>query len=181
MEIELEPIPLPIICSDDVDSHAIRRYLEDTEKVTRLHCQYVHGLTDDDDDVVFLVGKYKKPYQKSGINIFRELLKNIKHEGDNFRKVYIEIAFIAHVLLAINREQRGIYKTIPKVVRQAIELYESISPENFGIYIAYKNIVWEKRGQSVTFHSFIVMSAIVAAIFIATIIMLSVWLVNKGD
>lgn len=136
MEIEL--IPLNIMSSDDEISRKVIDYIIKSEEILSLNrVYYTYTLSDEDDDMVYIASGYNKPYRKKGIDACKNAMKCVRCDGDNFQKVYGDIAFLARLLIMINSEQRGKNKKIPKAVKQAIKLYKEISPENYKIYIAY--------------------------------------------
>lgn len=135
MEIEL--LPLNIISSDDQISKDIMKYIIKSMHIPTLNdVQYLYTLSDEDDDIIYIVSGYKKPYRKKGITTIKNAMKCVVCKNDNFQKVFGEIAFIARLLMMVNIEQRKKYKKIPKIVDQSIKLYAEISPENYKIYSA---------------------------------------------
>lgn len=144
--MEFEIVPMTEISSDDPNCTIICRYLEETEEIPELrNISYSYSIQDNDDDIVFWVGGYKNPYKDKAIKDIRVWLGVNKHTGDNFQKVYAEIASISHIILAINKEKRGKHKRISKVVRQAIEIYKDVDPENYEIYRIHRNLVDQRK------------------------------------
>lgn len=132
MDIELQP--LTVLTSIENYMPKICTYIEETENVDGITDFYYLQCIDDDYNIKLLVGGFKKPYPAAGIKAIRDLLDGIKYEGDNFRRVYVEIAMVTHILAVINKTHRGKNKPVGKLVGQAIELYREIHPQNYEIY-----------------------------------------------
>lgn len=175
MSVEIEMVPFTIISGEDKEAIEIVRYLEKSKKVSRLGVgRYTYATTDDDDGLVFLLNGYRAPFQKSGTTILRKLLAEIQYDdGGNFRRVYIEIGFIAHLLMLINREQRSKNKPIPKLVRQAIRIYQEVSPANFEIYQSHRNSIRDANlADSIMGASFVAILTLIGVIMVLATLMI---------
>lgn len=163
------------ISSDDPNCTIICKYLEETEEIPELQdISYSYSIQDVDSDLVFWIGGYKKTYKEEAIKELRMWIGVNRYTGNNFQKVYAEIAAIAHIILAINKEKRGKNKRISKVARQAIELYKEVDPNSYEIYRIHRDLVTQKNkiGQSasILFISFVMAALADIFLIIATIL-----------
>lgn len=167
---KLVPHPEITIFGGDPESYAIENYLRKTEYTPDINVKYSCCLTDNIDNVATLVETSK--HRKDGINEVRNLLGQVQHDGGNFRKVYAEIIFITHLLLVLNRELRGKHKKLPKIVKQAISLYEEINKDNAEIYWAHRDSILDLQvARWVSFICFAIIIALIMCLAVMAILL----------
>lgn len=114
----------------------IWKYIRDTEKVPdMILSNYKYELIFD--GAVFINDESRR----SDVKILRKVLGSNPCSGNNFQKIYSQIAIIAHIIWATKRVE------IPEAVTLAIDLYRDIYPDNYAIYEIHSNSVKEIKAK----------------------------------
>lgn len=139
-----------IACDDHQIAREIRKYIQTTEKVSdTIYSDYKYELISD--GAVFITNESRR----SDVEILQNVLESNPCLGNNFQKVYAQIAIIAHIIWATKSV------SVPESVALAIDLYRDVDPDNYAIYEAHSGTIKEMKSME----NIIVRMTIVFTIF----------------